>query len=173
MPHGHQLVNQAMLVDAVSIASLNARTALLLRSFSAINTSFLMKRIRYLLHVTSLTVGDDGPMLILTAKGNANAAEVAAAMVEFNGSGPSDVTESLTQDEAWVVYQNTVVPMIVTGTGAHGQTPHAWINFGGKNGIPAIEDSGWSVHVFNAGSGQNASGTISGIVQVQGVWLRD
>ncbi len=173
MPHGHQLVNQAMLVDAISIATLNARTALLLRSFSAITSSFLLKRVRYLLHVTSLTVGDDGPILALLAKGNANAAEVAAAMIEFNGSGPDDVTESLTQDEAWVVYQNTVVPFMVTGTGAHGQTPSDWINFGGRNGIPAIEDSGWSLHAFNAGSGQNATGTVSGIVQVQGVWLRD
>ncbi len=173
MPHGHQLVNQMLLVDAVSIATLNARTALLLRSVAALTGSFLMKRIRYFLHVTSLTANDDGPILAMIGNGDASLAEIAAAMTESNTSGPDDLSQMLTQDESWSVYQNTIVVFKVTGDGVHGQTPNDWINFGGKNGIPALEGAGFSVFAFNAGSGQNATGTVSGIVQLQGVWLRD
>ncbi len=172
--HGHQLVNQMIAVDAVSVATLSGRTALTLNTlFGGINTTFLLKRIRYFLQATSLTANDDGPLVVGVAQGDAASSEITAAMVEFNNDGPTDVGQTLTEDDAWVVYQNSIAPLIRTGSGLVAQTPSDWISFGGKNGIPALEGNGFKTFVFNCGSGENATGTINGIAQIQGVWLRD
>ncbi len=174
MPHGHKLVNQAMTAN-VALGTLAANTAIVLNNaFNNPSNSFLMKRVRYFLQFIGRTLTDDGPILVGIANGNASLAEIAAAMLEGNTVGPADITETLTQDESWVVYQNTVVPFVTRGDGSEAQTDGKWIAFGGKNGIPAIENSGWQLFAFNAGQGALSTGSnVSGNTQIQGVWLND
>ncbi len=175
MPHGHGLVNQALTVDTVALATLQPRAALIINTqFSTPLQSFLLKRVRYLLQLVGRTAGDDGPLLIGMCHGDATVSEIAASMTERNVNGQEDITSMLDQDLAWIVYQNTVVPIVYRGALTEGQPHSSWINYGGKNGIPAIEGSGTTVFIYNAGSAQLSTGsTINGQVMVQGVWLRD
>lgn len=175
MPHGHGLVQQSMNLTSVALGTLAGKTAIILdSSLSSIDTSFLMKRVRYLLQLVGRTADDDGPILVGIANGNATIGEIATAMQEANIAGPEDVTQSLTQDNAWVVYQNTVIALANLGSVTEAQPrDSSWIGFGGKNGIPALENSGFSLFAFNAGSGGLTTGSsINGMAQVQGVWLR-
>ncbi len=175
-PHGN-LVQQAMLVDTVALGTLGARTAIALNTaFNALTATFLMMRVRYLLKLSGSTLGDDGPILIGIAKGNASIAEIGSAMIENNTSGPEDVTQSLTEDTSFSVYQNTVVSMIGESTveDGHPATKSGWIRFGGKRGIPASEGSGWQLFAFNSGSSALTTGAVvNGLAHTQGVWLRD
>ena len=175
MPHGHGLVNQSLVVDTVALSTLIARSALDLNTqFANPTSSFLLKRVRYFLQVAGRTVGDDGPLLVGCAHGDASISEIEAAMVERNVNGPDDITSMLDQDTAWTVYQNTLQPIVVQGDGTTGQVPTQWINFAGRKGIPALEGSGMKIFVFNSGSGNLSTGsTVNGLVMVQGVWLRD
>lgn len=175
MTHPHRgLVQQAMLVEAVALGTLAARTAIVLNSdFNAITATFLMKRIRYLLQLVGRTANDD-QIIIGLAKGNASIAEIASAMIENNTAGPDDVTQSLTEDTSFVVYQNTVSVLLPNGGGAEAAPKLGWSAVGGRKGIPAQEGSGFQLFAFNAGAGALATGSsINGIAHVQGVWLRD
>ncbi len=174
MSHGHALVNQSLVVDKIDLGTLAARTALILNTqFSAPTNSFLMRRVRYLLQLIARAGNDDGPILIGCAHGDATVSEISAAMVERNVNGPADVTSMLDQDTVWTVYQNTVVPLTLFDPN-EGQTSPEWINFGGKNGIPALEGSGMVIFAFNAGFAALTTGSfVSGLTMVQGVWLRD
>ncbi len=175
MPHGHGLVNQQLELDNVALATLSARTALIVNTqFSTPTASFLMKRLRYFAQIANRTANDDGPILIGCANGDATVAEISTAMNQRNVNGPDDITNVIDQDSAWVVYQNTVVPFEIQGDQTFGQAPAQWMIFGGKNGIPAIEGSGMVVFVYNSGSGSLATNsTVNGILHLQGVWLRD
>ncbi len=175
MPHGHGLVSNQLEIDNVPLLTLAARAAIILSTqFSNPTASFLMKRVRYYAQIANRTANDDGPILIGCANGDATVSEIAAAMNERNVNGPDDITNMLDQDNAWVVYQNTVVPFVYQGAVAEGQAPSNWINFGGKNGIPAIEGSGMVLFAYNSGVGALATGIlVNGITQIQGVWLRD
>ncbi len=175
MAHGHRLVQQSMLVDSVALGTLGARTALTLNAtLSALTATFLMKRVRYFLQLTGRTANDDGPLLVFLNHGDATASEVAAAMIEANTSGPEDVTQSLTQDETWIVYQNTVRAIKIDALAAEGQLITGWIDLNRKKGIPAVEGAGVTCSILNGGSAALATGSlVNGIVQMQGVWLRD
>ncbi len=175
MAHGHGLVNQSLSVDKVALSTLAARTALQINNeLGAPTSSFLMKRVRYLLNIANRTINDDGPILVGCARGDATISEIDSAMTEHNPFGPEDITQSLTEDSAWVVYQNTIMAEKIRGDGTEAQIDSGWINFGGKNGIPALEAAGMQVFVFNAGSNVLTTGTtVNGLVMIQGVWLRD
>ncbi len=169
------IVQQTLLVDVLALDTLAGRTAILLRSFSAITATFLMHRLRYFLQYVARTADDDGPLLVGIAKGDASLAEIAAAMIEANTIGPGDTSQVLTQDETWVVYQNTVKAFNMSGgVAAERFVGDDWIKFGGKNGIPALEGTGFQLFAFNAGSGALSTGSsVNGLVHVQGRWLRD
>ncbi len=179
MPHGHGLVQQTMVVDNTAIGSLVARTALSLNAaFVAIESTFLLKRVRYFLNLNQHTADDDGPLLVGIAVGDASLGEIATALLENNPQGPAELTQVLQQDNAMAVYQNTVraFPSFGgRGAGASESTlDSGWINFGGKNGIPALEGSGFQAFAFNAAPNAMTTGQlVSGIIQVNGVWLRD
>ncbi len=175
MPHGHGLVSQQLSFDTIALATLSSRNSLIVNSaFSNPTNSFLCRRIRYFAQLEGRTAVDDGPIVIGCAHGDADVSEIAAAMNERNVNGPDDITNLLDQDNAWAVYQNTVVSFVTTGDPTRGQTSSAWVNFGGKNGIPIMEGSGLVVFAFNCGSGALTTGsTVNGLAQVQGVWLRD
>ncbi len=175
MPHGHGLVNQQLQFDEVALGTLQPRAAIILSTqFSTPTASFLMKRVRYFAQLALRTASDNGPILIGCANGDANVSEIAAAMNERNVNGPDDITSMLDQDTAWAVYQNTVVPFVIQGDQTYGQAPHGWINFGGRNGIPAIEGAGIVPFVYNSGGAAlTTASLIDGICHIQGVWLRD
>ncbi len=175
MAHGHQLVNQALTVDTVALATLQPRAALIINTqFSTPLQSFLLQRLRYFLQLQGRTANDDGPILIGCCHGDASVSEIAAAMTERNVNGQEDITSMVDQDLAWIVYQNTVVPIEIQGDQTYGQAPNNWMKFGGKNGIPAIEGSGMTIFAYNSGSAVLSTGSaINGQVMVQGVWLRD
>ncbi len=176
MAHPHSsIVQQTLEVDALALATLAGRTAIVLRSFSAITATFLMQRFRYLLQLVGVTTADDGPILVGIAKGDASLTEIASAMIEANTTGPGDTTQSLTQDETWVVYQNTVRAFNLSGGDPTGRfVVDMWQRFGGKNGIPALEGTGFQLFAYNAGSGALTTGSsVNGLCHVQGVWLRD
>ncbi len=170
----HGLVNQALVVDTTPILTLASLTALIINQiWTSPEASFLMKRYRMQLLVTGLTIGDDGPLLVMLAHGNATIAEVATAMQEINAQGPTDITETLTQDNAWAVYQNTVQQCIKKGDGTEAQVDSGWVDFGGRRGIPNLEEAGVHAHIYNAGGAPIATGaSISGLITIQGVWLR-
>ncbi len=174
MAHGHGLINQSLNIDRVALGTLAARAAVILTSqFNNPTHSFLMKRARYFLQYIAREANDDGPILIGIAHGDANVAEIAAAMVERNVNGPDDITSVLDQDTAWVVYQNSVMPMEMY-TNTEGQIRSFWFQPGGKKGIPLLEGSGCVLFAFNAGSSAlSTAGLINGIAMIQGVWLRD
>ncbi len=173
MAHGHGLVQQNMTVDAQALSTLAGRTALILNSVqSNLTTAFLLKRVRYWLQLTGRTQGDDGPLVVGICRGDATTSEIQNAMLEANSAGPEDITQMLQQDDAWVVYQNTVTPLIYRTDDTSGQPRGDWISFSPK-GIPALEGSGFSMFLFNCGSGALTTGsTLNGIAHVQGVWLR-
>ncbi len=174
MPHGHGIVSQQLEFDEVPLLTAAARTAVILTTqFNNPTNSFLLKRVRYFAQLVLRTASDNGPILLGCAHGDATPVEIANAMNERNVNGPDDITNVTDQDNAWVVYQNTVVPVMIQGDQTYGQASTGWISFGGKNGIPAIEGSGMVVFAYNAGSAALTTGSlIDGICQIQGVWLR-
>ncbi len=174
MAHPHGLVNQTFKVDAVALGTLASRIAIAINAeMTAPESTFLMKRVRYFLQLVGRTLADDGPVLVVCNHGNASLAEVAAAIMEQNAIGPSDASQMLGADNAWMVYQNTIVPFVTRGDGTEAHTDGKWIKFG-ANGIPATENGGLAFHAFNAGSGALSTGSsINGIIQIQGVWLND
>ncbi len=175
MAHPHSsLVQQAGTINALALDTLAARVAILANTaFNNIQSPFLLKQVRYFVQMVGRTLADDGPVLIGVARGDATIAEIAAALLEGNTNGPEDLTETLTQDVIQAVYMNTVVPFVMRGDGTEGILDTKWINFGGKNGIPTLENVGFSVFAFNAGSGALTTGSsLNGIFQIRGVWLR-
>ncbi len=175
MPHGHKLVHQNLVVDAVALGTLAGRTALNLNNgFINPESSFLIKRYRYLLQLVGRTITDDGPVAVVLNHGNASITEIGNAITEINSVGPADVSQVQTEDNAWAIYQNTLTAFTLRGDGTEGLLMTEWQSPGGKNGIPALESSGVAVSVVNLRSGALATGSsINGIVQLQGVWLRD
>ncbi len=174
MPHGHGLVNQQLSLANVALATLASRAAVIINTqFATPTNAFLCKRMRFFAQLQNRSTQDDGPILVGACNGDADVSEIAAAMNERNVNGPDDVTSMLDQDTAWVVYQNTVVPMVIRGDQTFGQASPTWMNFGGKNGIPIQEGSGMALFAYNSGEGALTTGsTVNGIAQVQGVWLR-
>ncbi len=174
MPHGHGLVSQSLRVDNVALLTLAAKTALLINgSLQSIKSTFLMKRIRHFLQLTGRTADDNGPIIVGCARGDASVSEINAALTEFNPTGPEDVTQSLTEDSAWVVFHNTIVPLVPKADQTFAMSDPQWMSFGGKNGIPALEDVGMQVFVYNSGSSALTTGSlIEGNSWLQGVWLR-
>ncbi len=176
MPHGHGLKQQTISIGVITLGTLAGKTALQLdASMAILDRTFLMKRVRYFLQLVGRTAADDGPLLVGLARGDASLQEIQDAILEANPNGPADTTQALTEDNAWIVYQNTVVAFVFRAALTEAQ-PHRsdWIDFGGKNGIPTQEGNGFQLFVFNARAGSLATGSsVNGLMQVQGVWLRD
>lgn len=175
MAHGHGLVQHNLPVNAEALGTLGARTALSLNSvMNAITATFLMLQYRYILQLVGRTLADDGPVVVFLNKGDATATEIATAMQEQNTAGPDDTTQSLTEDNPYVVYQNTVHAFVMHGDGTEGVMDTGWRNFNKGKGIPATEGTGFALHAFNTGAGALTTGSsVNGQVWVRGVWLRD
>lgn len=173
MPHGHQLINQSLSVASLPLLTLGARSALVANNeLGALTTAMLCKRVRYFLQLSGITSGDEGPMLVGLAHGNASVSEIEAAMTEHNPFGPEDVSQTITQTDAWIVWQDSIVQLIDGGNLTFRQTPTDWMKLG-KRGLPALEVAGVQAFIFNAGNGAVTTGSIlMGTIQIQGVWLR-
>ncbi len=160
-------------VDNVALTTLAARTAIAIDAdFASVTATFLAKRVRYQLHVEGIT-GSEGPFVIAIAAGNASAAEVTAAWNARNTTGPADVTQSLTEDQPWIIWQDSVEFLAgeensPTDFHSHGD----WHKLGGGKGIPAVEDAGWQLFLINVdGTALTTGGIVKGTYQVQGIWL--
>ncbi len=172
MPHGHGLKIQNLVVDDVDLVTLAARTAVAINSqFTSITATFLVNRIKYILQATTIDA-TDGPLAVVIAKGGATVAEVNAAFTEHNTNGPDDITQALTEDEAWTVWQKSLRMFRKNGTNTHAEVS-ADFKLPGR-GIPALEDQGLGIFAVNLGNNALSTGVlVSGLVQLWGVWLRD
>lgn len=177
--HPHGLVSLTEAVNT-SLSTLAAKTALDINTdLSSLNTSFLLKRIRYFLTLENM-VESEGPILVLASQGDAAANDVTSGMGVTNTVGPSDVTQSITQDQAWKVIRESVEMLQWTGEGvADLQSTGRWHRMPGK-GIPMLAggdvNGGIRYSVFNADVAALAdtnSAIIKGMIEIQGVWLRD
>lgn len=161
-------------ISNVPLSTLASLTALTLSStLDGLTTTFLLKRVRYMLQLEGVTA-DEGPLVIGLANGDASAGEIGSAMVVTNTVGPSDVTQQLTQDQAWIVLQDSLESLRMhDGVGVRGDTSFQWHSVG-KNGIPMKEGSGIKLFIFNADASALTTGVlVKGLVQYQGVWLND
>ncbi len=172
MAHAHgPLTIQNLSVDDVALGTLASDSALLLSSEFAttIDRTFLIKKIRYFLMISGLTAGN-GPLLAGLSRGDASAAEVASAFTEFNSVGPSDTTQERTQDNVWNVIQNSWRAFKPGGTAAE---MHLDVEISLGKGIPALENAGVQLHLFNADAAPlDTGGVCKGRVQLWGVWLK-
>ncbi len=160
-----------------TLGTLGAQTALLLSSSlsSSLTHSFLAKRWRGTIQVDSLD-DTEGPLAIGLARGDATVAEIAAAFTEANTAGPTDTSQTLTEDEVWTIVQNSVVYLEQgnfeqeTGTGKTNW--HARWDISLKKGFPFNESQGWVIFIINLDSGALTTGSAAkGHSQVWGVWL--
>ncbi len=171
MAHAHALRIQNLTVSNVGLATLAARTAILLSSQFAttLTRTFLIKKMKYMLFISGIT-GGEGPFTAGLARGDVTIAEVNAAFDEINTVGPSDTTQERTQDNVWNVSQNTwrsfESEANATEAELHGE-------FGFKNGIPALENQGVQLMLFNHDASALTTGAVvKGTVQLWGVWMK-
>ncbi len=170
MAHPHGIQQMAEPIDNVPLLTLGSRTALQLSNdFTSIAATFLMRRIRYFLMLHSVTT-DEGPFIVGVARGDATVAEIAAAILEGNTVGPSDTTQMLQSDTPWAVAQNSVELLFPADSLGQYHTRGGWK----KIGIPWPEGTGWQLFVMNLDGDALITGSeMQGLVQTQGVWLRD
>ncbi len=169
--HPHGLISLTEGVDSVPLGTLAARTALAIET-GLINwdDSFLLKRVRFWLKITGVTA-DEGPHLVFVTSGDVAASEATAGMVVTNATGPSGVTENLTQDTAWVIMRDTVRMMRPIHSDTEKYLTGGWIKLKGK-GIPTR--SGVRTWIFNAQDAAFTTGSVvEGLIEYQGVWLND
>ncbi len=174
MSDKHGLVIQNETISDVALGTLGARAAIKLGSaFNAITATYLMNRFRLWIHLKGLTTDEGWPFLVGLARGDATAAEIATAMLEGNTSGPSDTTQVLTQDNAFVVVQKSIRQ--VARSDFADTEGFATIDMKlPKRGIPFSEGSGWQIFIYNATNSALTTGAIvNGQSQYWGVWLRD
>ncbi len=174
MSDSHGLVHQNESVEDVALTTLGARSALQIAGdFTAITATFLLKRVRYLLQIVGITTLE-GPFCVVLAQGDVTAAEAALGVTEGNTAGPADKTQMNTQDNSWNLVQASLelLELIEVGNLGH-QSSGKWIRMPGR-GIPFPESAGWQAVVVNLDNAALTTGAIiKGIIQYQGVWLRD
>ncbi len=159
-----------------ALSTLSTTTALLMNSsYSNLQNAFLVKKVVYNLYLTGVTAGE-GPFAIFLGNGNATATEITNGFIAGNTVGPKDVTQSLLQDQAWLVWRNSTMH----GTPIHDSTI---VTFQGEKslgkGIPAQSDpsgigAGVSLSIINLFDGSLTTGAIlKGSYHLWGVWLED
>ncbi len=171
--HPHGIVHQSEDVAGISLSTLGARSTLqIANDFDGITATFLMLRMRYLLQIEGLTA-DEGPIGVIINHGDAVAGEVQNAINHQNTAGPDDVTQTVAQADALVAIHSSLRMFKLYDGGTRGQLHTSWFKIG-KKGIPFPEGKGWSAHIWNADSvALTAGGLVKGVIQYQGVWLRD
>ncbi len=160
-------------VDSVALTTLGARTALLIETaLTSLAASFLLKRVRYWLKLVGVTA-DEGPHLVGIADGNANTTEIIDSMTVTNTLGPHDRSQMLNQDRAWTVLRDSVRMMRTVHSDTTKYLTGGWVKFKGR-GIPMKESAGMQAFIFNASDAALTTGSvIEGMIEYQGVWLRD
>jgi len=124
------LVNQMVTVDNVALATLAARTALTINStLASVTSPFLVKRVRYLVKLHSVAV-DEGPFIVGLANGDASDSEISTALNENNSAGPEDTTQSLSQDNSWVIWWNTTEFLVPSDSGGEHLSSGQWHSLG-------------------------------------------
>ncbi len=171
--HPHGIVHQSEDVAGISLSTMAARSTLqVANDFDGITATFLMLRMRYFLGLEGITA-DEGPIGMIINHGDAVAGEVQNAINHQNVSGPEDLTQMIAQADTLAAIHNSMRMFKMYDGGTRGQLHTGWIKMG-KKGIPFPEGKGWSAHLYNADSvALTSGGLVKGIIQYQGVWLRD
>ncbi len=171
--HPHGIVHQSEDVPGISLSTMAARSVLVIANdFNGITATFLMLRMRYLLQLEGITA-DEGPFGAIINNGDAAASEVANAINHQNTAGPDDTTQMVAQSDTMAAIHNSLRMFKLSDDGTRGQLSTGWIKMG-KKGIPFPEGTGWSAHIYNADSvALTAGALVKGVIQYQGVWLRD
>ncbi len=131
-----------------------------------------MIRMRYALGLEGVTA-DEGPIGVLMHKGDASGTEVQNGINHKNTAGPDDTTQMANQSDSMITFNDTLRMFRMYDGGTRGQLHTGWIKLA-KRGIPMPEGTGWAVSAYNADSSALTTGAlVKGIVQYQGVWLRD
>ncbi len=172
MGHPHGLVIQNTQVNS-SLVTLASKAALEAGSgFTAITATFLVKRVKYMLMIEGVTASE-GPIAFCMARGDAAASEAASGVTEGNTSGPSDVSQLRSQDNAFNIVQVTLAMFETQRTQGEDMWLNKTIKMPGK-GIPFREGQGWTFFTLNLDQDALTTGmVVKGVVQVWGVWLRD
>jgi len=164
---------QNLVVNDAALSTLAARAALSINSTFAtsIKNSFLVKRIKYLLHLTGATTGQASSIVCALCPGDVTAAEFALALTEINTVGPEDTTQERTADNAWNIWQKTLRGF------EDSSDPTVAVLFEeismGK-GMVARSEQGVACQVVNNdGTALDTGIVINGLIQLWGVWLRD
>ncbi len=173
MGHPHGLVHQSEDVAGVSLSTLAARGAIQIgNDFDGITATFLMLRMRWFLQIEGITA-DEGPIGAIVHRGDASGSEVQNGINHQNTAGPDDTTQMAAQSDTMNVFLDTLRMFRLYDGGTRGQLTTGWIKLA-KKGIPMAESTGWAISAYNADSSALTSGAlIKGVVQYQGVWLRD
>ncbi len=173
MTHPHGLISLNPGVNTV-LSTLASKAALTVdQTLAGLTSAFLLKRVRYMLDIENVVAGE-GPLIVGLAQGDLNDAEIAAGMIVTNTVGPEDMTQVLTQDNAWKILRATLERAIYTGDGIGDlMLSGRWHNMPGR-GIPFPERSGIRAFVFNADVAALAdtnTAVCKGLIEYQGVWL--
>ncbi len=168
------LVHQNDPVEDIALGTLAARTALqIANDFTAVSATFLMKRVRYLVHLEGITA-DEGPFCVALAQGDVSAAEASQGVTEGNIAGPNDRTQVLQQQDSWNIIQDSLELIGEDANTTAAQSSGQWHVLGGGKGIPFPEGVGWQAVVISLDNAAlTTGGVIKGVIQYQGVWLRD
>ena len=160
-------------VNNIALSTLGARAALLLAStFStSIKNSFLVKKVKMMLHLTGATTGAASAILVALGSGDITVTEFAAALTEINTVGPEDTTQIRTSDNVWNIWQKTLSMF------ADSSDPTVAVidkEYSLGKGMVARSEQGILAMAFNNdGSALDTGIVVNGLIQLWGVWLRD
>ncbi len=173
MGHTQHLQIQNIPVNDVALSTLAARAAINLSGAfgTSIKNTFLVKKVKYFLHLDGATAGEGNNIMIGIGKGDASANELASALTEINSVGLEDTTQVLTSDNVWAIWQNSMHMMESFGVSTEAEINHS---FSLGKGMPAVAEQGIQIFAFNNDGSILTTGiVVNGTVQLWGVWLND
>ncbi len=153
-------------IDTFALSTLGSKTAITVESqhSSALNSSFLMKRVRGNL---LLKAADQGDVIILgMAMGDASVTEIKTALeqTQLDRDPP-------TQANTRVVLHETLTALVGRTT-AQVDREKIDISLGGGKGIPFEKGEGWQWFAYNPDDGALQAGAeVMGQLTYYGVWL--
>ncbi len=156
-----------------AVSTLGAGTALIVNSDFTTNLTrtFLLKQVQYALEVSGGTSGQ-GPLVVGLAMGLASVAEIGNALEDLV-TNPNDPSSQAIAGLKRTVLWETVRIFQITNAGNQNLINEK-ISIGGGKGIPALEEAGLSVFVWNPANASLSTGTLlSGLVILKGVWMND
>ncbi len=155
------------------LGTLGARTALIVDSSftTTLTRTFLLKQVQYAIEMGQGTSGS-GPVIIGLANGQASVAEIKACLEDLV-TNPDDPSSQAIASLKRTVLWETVRIIQITSAGNHNMINET-IKIGGGKGIPGVENTGFSVFVWNPSNAALIDGVgLNGLIVLKGVWMND